>query len=165
MIKIRAAARADLGPMTDVINPIIRAGGTTAFQETLSATDLAAMLFDHPNFLFAFVALDNRGTVAGFQYLMRLPEAGMGDIASFTRRDPSLKGAGRALMAQTIAAARAAGLCRIRAKIRSDNAPGLGYYEAMGFRTEAVERAVPLADGTPVDRVLKFLELGKTPSE
>ncbi|KIT16456.1 GNAT family N-acetyltransferase [Jannaschia aquimarina] len=42
-------------------------------------------------------------------------------------------GAGRALFRRTEAAARAAGLDRLKAYIQADNAMGHGYYEAMGF--------------------------------
>ena len=145
--------------MADVINPIIQAGGTTAFLTPLSADDIAALTLERDSLVSVFVALDAEDRVAGFQYLTRMPDPGLGDIASFTRRDPPLKGAGRALMAATIVAARQAGLRAIQARIRADNAPGLGYYNAMGFEDESREIAVPLSDGTPVDRVTKLFRL------
>ena len=37
--------------------------------------------------------------------------------------------------------------------------PGLGFYSAMGFEDTDREPAVPLCDGTPVDRVTKLLRL------
>ncbi|WP_165354820.1 hypothetical protein [Tropicimonas sp. IMCC6043] len=42
---------------------------------------------------------------------------------------------GRALFDATRAAAEAAGIDRIDASIGADNADGLAYYDAMGFRT------------------------------
>jgi L-amino acid N-acyltransferase YncA len=102
------------------------------------------------------VAVDPSGAVAGMQWLDTSDEPGdpRGFISSFTRRAPRLPGAGRALFAATVPAARTAGLTSLVAKIRADNAPGLGYYRAMGFEEHDVARAVPLADGTPVDRVV-----------
>jgi len=160
MIPTRSATADDLQMMADVINPIIRAGGTTAFETPLAAHDLAQITIDNAGIISVFVAVDPAtGHVGGFQYLTHLPEPGWGDIASFTQREPRLPGAGRALMARTIAAARQARLTAIRAKIRADNKPGLGYYSAMGFEDYDVMPAVPLADGTPIDRVLKVLRL------
>lgn len=147
--------------MADVINPIIRQGGTTAFQSEMTATDIAALTLERPEMISVLVALDGDGVVAGFQYLTRLEGAAIGDIASFTRRAPALKGAGRALMAGTKVAGIAAGLTAINAVIRADNVPGLGYYSAMGFEDIDVIKAVPLADGTQVDRLVKRLSLKK----
>lgn len=157
MVEIRPATPADCHAMADVINPIIAAGGTTAFETQMAASDIAALTLDRPELISVFVAFDATGTIGGFQYLMDHPGLGPGiaDIASFA----TLKGAGRALMAQTIAAARAAGMHKINAKIRADNGPGLGFYAAMGFVDHSVEPAVPLSDGTPVDRVIKRLKL------
>ena len=159
MIHVRPALRTDLQAMVDVLNPIIRAGGTTAYQTPLSTQELANLTLDRERNVSVFVAVDPDGVVAGFQYLTRMADPEIGDIASFTRQEPPLKGAGRALMAETIAAARTAGIRAINAKIRADNTPGLGYYTAMGFEDFDREYAVPLSDGTPVDRVIKRLQL------
>lgn len=162
MIVTRPASSSDLQAMANVINPIIRAGGTTAFETELGAEDIRALTLDHPTLVCAFVVLDSDGVVAGFQYLKRIMPEMIGDIASFTRRQPKVSGAGRALMTATLKAAQAAGLPGIQAKIRADNALGLGYYSAMGFRDWRVEKALPLSDGTPVDRVIKYLDLSQT---
>lgn len=55
--------------------------------------------------------------------------------------------------------AQAAGLTAINATIRADNVGGLAYYTRMGFQPHAVQKGVPLADGTPADRVSKRLAL------
>ena len=69
------------------------------------------------------------------------------------------RSAGTALFERTKAAARALGLVAIGATIRADNHSGLPFYEKMGFRTYDVARAVPLGDGTPVDRIRKRYDL------
>lgn len=46
------------------------------------------------------------------------------------------------------------------ATIRADNAGGLAYYARMGFQDYAVARGVPLADGTPVDRISRRYLVG-----
>ena len=47
----------------------------------------------------------------------------------------------------------------INATIRADNAGGLAFYTKQGFVDYGVTPAVPLADGTPVDRVHKRFSL------
>lgn len=157
MIETRAAQRSDVQGMADVINPIIAAGGTTAFEAPLSAADVAGLTFDQAELVSVFVALRPNGSVGAFQYLGRKAALGpdIGDIASFS----DLKGAGRALMARTIEAARAAGLREINAQIRADNVPGLAFYTGQGFQDHDLIKGVPLSDGTPVDRVVKRLQL------
>jgi hypothetical protein len=39
--------------------------------------------------------------------------------------------------------------------IRADNIGGLAFYSALGFEDNGIHRAVPLRDGTPIDRVSK----------
>ncbi|MBP1887174.1 ribosomal protein S18 acetylase RimI-like enzyme [Ensifer mexicanus] len=68
---------------------------------------------------------------------------------------PTSCGAGTALFAAAKAHAREAGLEAINATIRADNAGGLAYYAKMGFIDYKVEKAVPLKDGQPVDRISK----------
>ena len=147
--------------MADILNPIIDAGGTTAFEDPLGPDDLARIIFDSPDFVSAVVALDAEGKVAAFQYLERLdpPASDVAGIASFARLHPKCPGAGRAMLTATLEAARAANLTAIDAKIRADNVPGLGYYSAMGFQDRSLIKGVPLKDGTPVDRVIKRLTL------
>ncbi|MXQ06375.1 GNAT family N-acetyltransferase [Alphaproteobacteria bacterium GH1-50] len=161
MVTTRNATRADLPAMADILNPIIEAGGTTAFESVFTPEALGKTVFDRDDFISAVVAIDPEGGVAGFQYLVRLdpPETDVAGIASFARLDPKCPGAGRAMMAATLERAREAGLSGIDAKIRADNVLGLGFYSAMGFQDRSVIKGVPLKDGTPVDRVVKRLTL------
>jgi hypothetical protein len=48
----------------------------------------------------------------------------------------------------------------INATIRADNVGGLAFYSRLGFTDHGISRAVPLRDGTPVDRVSKRFILG-----
>lgn len=49
--------------------------------------------------------------------------------------DAARRGVGKALFPVTLLAAKAYGLAKIDATIGANNPEGLGYYEAMGFRT------------------------------
>jgi len=153
--------QADVPAACAILNAIIAQGGTTAYEAPFDEAGFAAKHLGG-DCLSCLVVEDGAGDVAGFQWLgthKNLP-ASCGNIATFTRRDPPLKGAGRALMEETRKAALAAGLSQINATIRADNVPGIGFYTAMGFADHSVTPGVALADGTPVDRVHKRLDLG-----
>jgi L-amino acid N-acyltransferase YncA len=161
-IPVRATEPADITALTAIINTIIAIGGTTAYEDPFTEERLAARLLDDPRLICCHTALDPAdGSPAGYQVLKRhldLPPD-WGDIATFARVEPKLPGVGRALFAATSAFARAQGLVAINATIRADNKSGLGYYGKMGFEDHAVAKAVPLKDGTPVDRISKRLVL------
>ena len=159
-LTVRPFRPGDEGPLTGVINDIIAAGGTTAHETPFTPEKLRSYNGDGPGVLCCHVVLED-GQPVGFQVLKTNPDLpqGWGDIASFTRRDPPVRGAGTALFAATQARARELGLHWLNATIRADNVPGLGYYGKMGFRDYAVLPAVPLSDGTPVDRIRKRFAL------
>ena len=156
----RPMTRDDVPAARAIMNDIIVAGGTTAYEQPFDDAGFAqehlteAMIACH-------VVADAQSGVAGFQWLGAYPDLppGCAVISSFTRRDPPAKGAGRALFRATEAAARAHGVAWIKAQIRADNVPGLGYYSALGFVDYDVVPGVPLDDGTPVDRICKRLTL------
>ncbi|MCB1391562.1 MAG: GNAT family N-acetyltransferase [Rhodobacteraceae bacterium] len=153
-LTVRPFRPGDEGPLTRILNAIIAAGGTTAYEEPFTPDRLRAYHLDGPTVLCCHVVLDGDAP-AGFQVVNANPAlpAGWGDMASFTRRDPPLPGAGTALFAATRARALALGIPVLNATIRADNVPGLAYYARMGFRDYDVLRGVPLSDGTPVDRI------------
>jgi ribosomal protein S18 acetylase RimI-like enzyme len=100
----------------------------------------------------------------GFQGLMTayddfdLPE-NWATIGTFTRVGSDRRGIGRALLARTLAAARAAGIATIDATIRADNAAGLAFYSRQGFVDYARLEGVLLKDGRTVDRIRKRLDV------
>lgn len=67
----------------------------------------------------------------------------------------------RRLVAATRAEVAKLGLTAINATIRADNVGGLAYNARMGFVGHEVRRAVPLRDGTPVDRIGKWYALDR----
>jgi ribosomal protein S18 acetylase RimI-like enzyme len=157
-IPVRPTEPADISALTAIINAIIAIGGTTAYQDPFTEATLGAHLLDDPRLICCHTALDPAdGLPAGYQVLKRHPDLpeDWGDIASFARPAPKLPGVGRALFSATSAFARDNGLVAINATIRADNQSGLGYYGRIGFEDYAVARAIPLKDGTPVDRVSK----------
>jgi len=161
-IPVRPTEAADIAALTAIINAIIAIGGTTAYEDPFTEERLAAHLLDDPRLICCHTAHNPiDGMPVGYQVLKSHPDlsSDWGDIATFARPEPKLPGTGRALFAATSAFARAQGLMAINATIRADNESGLGYYGKMGFEDHAVTRAVPLRDGTPVDRISKRLVL------
>ncbi|WP_254429729.1 GNAT family N-acetyltransferase [Ruegeria atlantica] len=153
----------DVAVACQILNDIIAIGGTTAFETPFSEALFAQAYLTGADQICCHVALDEQGEVAGFQWLgthEELPDD-CADIATFSRREPALKGAGRALFAETSTRATALGFHSINATIRADNRMGLSYYDKMGFRDYSVAYGVPLRDGTPVDRISKRYELKK----
>lgn len=159
---VRPISERDIPELLSILNAIIDAGGTTAIETRLSEADFAEWFVSGPEVLAGFTAFDpGTGRPCGFQALSShgAPEPGWGDIGTFARREASIPGVGRALFAATRQRAAALGLAAINAQIRADNTGGLAYYDRMGFRTWRVLPSVPLADGTPVDRICKRFDL------
>ncbi len=154
---VRPTVRGDAAALADLLNEIIVAGGTTAYQIPFTPEGFAEAHIDGPAVLTSIVAQDESGVPMGFQILLRddrLPE-GWGDIGTFARRGMTTRGIGSALFAATRAAAGRLGLIGINATIRADNVGGLAFYGKQGFVDHSVAPAVPLNDGSLVDRISK----------
>jgi GNAT superfamily N-acetyltransferase len=154
---VRPTVRADAAALADLLNEIIVAGGTTAYQIPFTPEGVAEAHIDGPAVLTSVVAQDKDGVPMGFQILLRderLPE-GWGDIGTFARRGSTKSGIGSALFAATCEATTRLGLVGINATIRADNVGGLAFYTKQGFQDHSVASAVPLNDGTLVDRISK----------
>jgi len=116
-----------------------------------------------PNFIYCNVATNSITGILGFQSLTKHPKLAekWADIATFAKREPKVHGVGTALFKETKLYAQKVKLEAINASIRADNIPGLSYYSKMGFVDYSVEKAKPLSDGTPIDRVSKKYEVEK----
>lgn len=160
-LTVRPVADTDAPALADLLNEVIVAGGTTALEEPFTPEWLATSFLNGPDVLGCFVAEDDEGALLGFQTLVRnsgLPE-GVADIATFAELGGTRRGIGTALFAATRARAAELGLNAINATIRADNTGGLAFYGKQGFADHGVTEAVPLKDGTPVDRVHKRFAL------
>ena len=161
-MEIRPVQDVDAPILADLLNEIIARGGTTALEEPFTPTALAEAMLTGPDVICCFVAQDDKGGLRGFQSLSRvegLPD-GVGDIATFSRVGWVQKGTGSRLFTVTRQTATEKGLVAINATIRADNVGGLAFYSRLGFRDHGISHAVPLRNGTPVDRVSKRYILG-----
>ncbi len=158
---VRPVARADAPELADLLNAIIAAGGTTALEEPFTPGVLDACYLTGPEVICCHVAEDEDGVLLGFQTLGHYPGLpdDVGDIGTFARSDLTGKGIGSALFAATAKRASELGFSGINATIRADNTGGLTFYTRLGFADHCITPAVPLEDGTPVDRVHKRFAL------
>lgn len=156
-IIVRPSRVDDAPALCELLNEIIRIGGTTAIEAPMSALAFGDCFLRGADHIGCLLAEDGTGAVLGFQALEHRPDLpnDCGDIATFARLEPKTPGVGRALFAETLLLAKKAGLTALNATIRADNLGGLAYYMKMGFRDHAVKPGVPLRDGTPVDRISK----------
>lgn len=162
VLNVRPARARDAAEATSLLNAIVRRGGTTAIETELTAEQTLQWFLTGKNVHCAHVAFDD-SVMVGWQSVGRnanLPD-GWGDMATFAALGLTGRGTGAALFAASLARAKALGLSHLNANIRADNEGGLAYYARMGFQDYTVARAVPLLDGTPVDRIFKSLDLGQ----
>jgi L-amino acid N-acyltransferase YncA len=157
---IRQAVEVDCPAMCDLLNAIIRKGGTSAFEVEKTPEEVADWYLIGPYAHLCHVAED-AGRVVGYQTVSRYGDlpVGWGDIGTFVTPDVQRAGAGAALFVATCAAARMAGLTAINASIRADNVPGLGYYARCGFVDYATDPGFALCDGRVVGRIHKRFDL------
>lgn len=160
-IKVRAASLADARQMSELLNEIIEAGGTTALTDPVSPIEIADWIKSDPKQSSWKVAEDDGGKIMGFQFFTPHPDlpSEAADMATFVRVGAVQLGIGSALFSETAKAAVRLGLVWLNANIRADNSGGLTYYQSRGFRTYRMDENVPLADGKLVERVYKRFDL------
>jgi L-amino acid N-acyltransferase YncA len=162
--EIRPAQDGDAQELTLLLNEIIARGRTTALEEPFAVDTLASTMLFGNDVIGCFVAVDRAtGKLLGFQSLLKYHGVGDGiaDIATFAHIGLTRKGLGSALFLATRTTARQNGVKVINATIRADNIGGLAFYARVGFVDHDIQRAVPLHDGTPVDRISKLYVLSQ----
>jgi len=138
MYDLRDVRESDADGLADVLSEIFKAGKRL----TAGSKDFVHERYIHdPQRIRCTVAVDPDGRILGFQSLKEAEKdnlygtpVGWGVIGTHIRPSAARMGIGRKLFACSLEAARAHGLPAIDATIGKDNAEGLAYYEAMGFR-------------------------------
>lgn len=157
---LRPARLGDALAMAALLNRIIAIGGTTAHEAPFAPEAIIAHYIQGDEPICCHLAEDEQGLI-GFQSVghnAALPE-GWGDIGTFVAPDRQRSGAGQALFAVTVTAARGAGVKVLNATIRADNAPGLGYYARRGFVDYAEDPDFRLKSGARVGRISRRFDL------
>lgn len=97
------------------------------------------------------------GTVIGWCDVLRGTQGGhrhIGTLGMGLAPEWRGKGIGRALITETIARARAAGMTRIQLDVHATNTRAVALYESVGFVREGVKRKAFLADGHSDDAIM-----------
>ncbi len=160
-IRIVPAGALHCREMADLLNEIIRVGGTTALATEVDGEGIQSWMSRNPGRSAWHVAEDDSGRVLGFQWITvgddLPPEAA--EIATFARVGMTGLGIGSKLFEATKKAARSLGYTWINANIRADNTGGLSYYQSRGFEDYGRKTGVQLDNGLIVDKVLKRFDL------
>ncbi len=156
-MQVLAVTQTDAEELTSLLNAIIARGGTTAHEVPFTPESFAEHFISGQDCIACVKAIDGSGVALGFQSLGFADYApkGWGDIGTFTRVDGTQRGVGSALFAKTKRIASKKGIAMINATIRADNTGGLAYYSKIGFVDYALLKALPLDDGTLIDRICK----------
>ncbi|KZL02723.1 MULTISPECIES: GNAT family N-acetyltransferase [unclassified Pseudovibrio] len=160
---IRKTQRNDVDELLALLNRIIEAGGTTALEKPLNKGEFIEWFLEAKILESSVCAIDrDSGEPLGFQTASHYGDipADWVDIGTFVKPGLHKSGIGSALFKATLANLEGKGLVAITATIRADNTGGLAYYTSRGFKDYKVLEAVPLADGTPVNRICKRFDLG-----
>lgn len=161
MITVRRAGDLDARDMAELLDAIIRKGGTTAHQGPVSRDSILQWMQRDPDRSAWLVAEDETGVILGFQFLQPHPDLPREacDIASFVRLGQTGLGVGSKLFEASRKAARRLGYDWINATIRADNKSGLAYYQSRGFENYAHHPDQELSDGQRVDKISKRYDL------
>ncbi|KMK65284.1 sortase-like acyltransferase [Puniceibacterium sp. IMCC21224] len=138
--------------MAGLLNEIIAIGGSTAFVDPMTRSDIANWMSATPDRAAWHVAESDSGKILGFQWIephSDLPPQAC-TIATFVQPGRTGLGIGSALFDATARAARGLGFKWINATIRTDNGSGIAYYQSRGF-----EDWNTIADAPVAPRVMK----------
>lgn len=161
MITIRRAGPLDARQMAELLDAIIKKGGTTAHTDPVSRDTILEWMQRSPTRSAWHVAEDEAGEILGFQFFEPHPDLPPEacDIASFVRLGKTGLGVGSKLFEASKTVAKSIGYHWINATIRADNEGGLTYYQSRGFETYAHHPQQRLGNGTSVDKVSKRYDL------
>ena len=161
MIIVRPAISLDASSMADLLNAIIKVGGTTAITTQVSGKDLAEWMAKNDGRTAWHVAVNETEQVVGFQWIAPHPNlpAEACDIATLVQIGQTGLGIGSKLFEATRQAAKAMGYTWINANIRADNEGGLIYYQSRGFAEYGRIENYTLDNGQTVSKILKRYDL------
>lgn len=138
-MKFRVATVDDIEAMSRLLQELVTAGRRTA---PCDVDFVRTNYVCNPHGIRCTVAEDQDSAVLGFQSLIHAVngnrfgvEAGWGIIGTHVSPRAFRRGIGKGLWKASVHAARSAGVKVIDARVDTDNAEGLAYYGAIGFRS------------------------------
>jgi phosphinothricin acetyltransferase len=163
-LRIRRAA--DAASITEIYNQGIADRIATFETEPRSATDIAGWFTGEH--LVVVAETGETGPVAfaaSFPYSSRPCYRGIGEFSVYVRRDYRGRGAGRAVVAALIEAAKAAGLHKLTSRVFPENAASRALLKGLGFEEIGIHRRHGQLDGRWRDCVIVERLLGKGATE
>jgi L-amino acid N-acyltransferase YncA len=162
----RAATIADAAAIAEIYNQGIADRIATFETEPRSRTDIAGWFTG--KHLVAVAETVETGPVAFaalFPYSSRPCYRGIGEFSVYVRRDYRGRGAGRAVLAALIEAAKTAGLHKLTSRVFPENAASRALLRGLGFEEIGIHRRHGQLDGRWRDCVIVERLLGKGATE
>jgi L-amino acid N-acyltransferase YncA len=158
VIRIRPIRIEDAEGVVNVLNPLIRAGESTALDRVFSAEEERIFIG------FNVAEKTDDGVIVGFQNVEPFATyteafAHVGVIGTYVDQSGQRQGIGRLLFEATRLAAKEKGYEKFVAFVRADNVSGLAYYKRIGFEAIGVAKRHAKIKGRYIDEVLIEREL------
>jgi L-amino acid N-acyltransferase YncA len=162
----RPATLADAGPIAEIYNQGIADRIATLKTEPRTAAQIEEWLTGRNLVMVAETGeTEVVAFAASFPYSNRLCYAGIGEFSVYVRRNYRGRGAGRAVLAALIEAAKAAGLHKLTSRVFPENAASRALLKGLGFEEIGIHRRHGQLDGRWLDCVIFERLLGKGATE
>ncbi len=142
-VAIREVKEEDAEAITELLNPIIRAGKYTVMDTELSVAEQLEFIRSFPERGVFKVAVCKEGgkedDIVGLQDVVPLETGSevvqaIGVISTFVALSSHGQGVGRSLSAATFSKAKELGFTKLSATIRADNPSAVAFYLSQGFK-------------------------------
>jgi L-amino acid N-acyltransferase YncA len=165
-LRTRPATPADAAAIAAIYNEGIADRVATFETEPRSATDIAVWFTgEHPVVVAETGETDPVAFAASFPYSGRPCYRGIGEFSVYVRREYRGNGAGRAVLAALIEAAKAAGLHKLTSRVFPENTASRALLKGLGFDEIGIHRRHGQLDGRWRDCVIVERLLGKGAGE
>ncbi len=160
MIRIRPVQVEDAKGIVNVLNPLIRAGESTALDRVFTVEEEEGFISAFPaRGVFQVAERANDGVIAGFQNLEPFATytdafAHVGIMGTYVDPSGHRQGIGRLLFEATRLAAKDKGYEKFFAFVRADNGGALAFYKRLGFEVIGVAKRHAKIKGRYIDEVM-----------
>jgi L-amino acid N-acyltransferase YncA len=160
MIRIRPVQVEDAKGIVNVLNPLIRAGESTALDRVFTVEEEQGFIGAFPaRGVFHVAERANDGVIAGFQNLEPFATytdafAHVGIMGTYVDPSGHRQGIGRLLFEATRLAAKDRGYEKFFAFVRADNIGALAFYKRIGFEAIGVAKRHAKIKGRYIDEVM-----------
>lgn len=163
-VRVRDAGEGDIPHIADIYDHEVAHTTTTLDTEPMSREERAAWFVRRDRTRYPVVVAELAGRIIGYGELKpwspRKGYARTAEVSVFVAEDARGAGAGRALLGELIARARAAGLGVLLSRIGGESQASIALHGALGFRHLCTMQRVGEKFGRVLDVELFDLQLG-----